>query len=409
MTGSPGDAHGGNNGGLETGALSGIRVIEMGQLIAGPFCGQLMADLGAEVIKVELPGRGDPMREWGRGLPIWWSVISRNKKCVTLDVRHATGKRLVESLIEKSDVVLENFRPGTMEKWGLGYDALRRLNPRIVMVRVSGYGQDGPYSERAGYGGIGEAMGGLRYVCGDPATPPSRVGISIGDTLAAMFACIGCLAALQSRERTGRGQCVDSAIYEAVLGVMESTIPEYTEGGAIRERTGSILPGLAPSNVYPTSDGRMILIGANQDTVFERLCEAMEQPQLKRDPRYATHNSRAQNQVELDALISDWSSRFAEASLLARLSEFGVPSGRMYRAPDMLTDPHFAARNSIIKVAHAHYQNLMMQNVFPRLSDTPGQVRWPGPELGQHNEDVFGELLGLDTERLSALRDENVI
>ena len=307
------------------GALEGVRVLELGQLIAGPFCGQLLADLGAEVIKIELPGHGDPMREWGKGEPVWWPVIARNKKCITLDVRTEQGRAIIADLVEKADIVLENFRPGTMEKWGLGYADLARINKGIIMVRVSGYGQHGPYSERAGYGGIGEAMGGLRYIVGDPSTPPSRVGISIGDTLAAMFAAIGALSALQSRNRTGQGQVVDSAIFEAVLGVMESTVPEYDQLGTIRERTGSILAKIAPSNVYPTADGDMIIMGANQDTVFARLCEAMQQSELAQDERYSTHTARGENQAELDNLISAWSEQFAADDLLARLEEHAVP------------------------------------------------------------------------------------
>ena len=302
-----------------SGALEGVRVLELGQLIAGPFCGQLLADLGAEVIKIELPGRGDPMREWGKGEPVWWPVIARNKKCITLDVRSEQGKTIMEELVKKADIVLENFRPGTMEKWGLGYADLARINKGIVMVRVSGYGQEGPYSARAGYGGIGEAMGGLRYIVGDPSTPPSRVGISIGDTLAAMFAAIGALSALQSRNRTGQGQVVDSAIFEAVLGVMESTVPEYDQLGTIRERTGSILAKIAPSNVYPTADNDMIIMGANQDTVFARLCEAMRQPGLAQDEKYSTHTARGENQAELDDLISAWTGQFAADELLALL------------------------------------------------------------------------------------------
>ena len=392
-----------------TGPLQGIRVIELGQLIAGPFCGQLLADLGAEVIKVELPGKGDPMRDWGRKLPVWWSIIARNKKCITLDVRTDKGKAIVRELAAKSDIVLENFRPGTMEKWGLGYEALAEIHPGIIMVRVSGYGQDGPYSSRAGYGGIGEAMGGLRYVVGDPATPPSRVGISIGDSLAAMFACIGALAALHQREVSGVGQIVDSAIYEAVLGVMESTVPEFTVGNFIRERTGSILPGLAPSNVYPTKDDQMILIGANQDTVFKRLCEAMERNDLMDDERYGTHHARGRNQKELDDLISQWTKKFETDELLSLLEENGVPAGKIYRAPDMLADPHYRARNTIIEVEHPEYQNLKMQNVFPRFSATPGRVNWPGPAVGQHNEEIYKELLKYDEEKIERLKQEGVI
>ena len=391
------------------GPLAGVRVIEMGQLIAGPFCGQLLADLGAEVIKIELPGRGDPMRDWGRKLPVWWSIIARNKKCITLDVRTPRGAEVFRELAARTDVVLENFRPGTMEKWGLGYDELAALNPGIVMTRVSGYGQDGPYASRAGYGGIGEAMGGLRYIVGDPARPPSRVGISIGDSLAALFACIGTLAALHSREHTGRGQVVDSAIFEAVLGVMESTVPEYTVGGFIRERTGSFLPGLAPSNVYPTADDQMILIGANQDSVFKRLCAAMGREELAEDERYRTHHARGAHQRELDELIAGWTRGLGTDALLGLLEEHGVPAGRMYRAPDMLEDPHYRAREAIIEVEHREYRNLKMQNVFPRFSKTPGKVRWAGPETGQHNDEVYGGLLGYPGEKLEDLREEGII
>ncbi len=392
-----------------SGALEGVRVLELGQLIAGPFCGQLLADLGAEVIKIELPGRGDPMREWGKGEPVWWPVIARNKKCITLDVRSGQGKTIMEELVEKADIVLENFRPGTMEKWGLGYADLARINKGIVMVRVSGYGQEGPYSARAGYGGIGEAMGGLRYIVGDPSTPPSRVGISIGDTLAAMFAAIGALSALQSRNRTGQGQVVDSAIFEAVLGVMESTVPEYDQLGTIRERTGSILAKIAPSNVYPTADNDMIIMGANQDTVFARLCEAMQQPGLAQDERYSTHTARGENQAELDDLISAWTGQFAADELLALLEEHAVPGGRIYRAPEMLKDEHFIARESIVDVEHPKYDKLKMQNVFPRLSATPGKIKWTGPALGQHNQDIYQGLLGYDTADLERFRREGVI
>ncbi len=392
-----------------SGALEGVRVLELGQLIAGPFCGQVLADMGAEVIKIELPGRGDPMRDWGKGEPVWWPVIARNKKCITLDVRSEQGKAMLGELVEKADIVLENFRPGTMEKWGLGYADLVRLNQGIIMVRVSGYGQSGPYSSRAGYGGIGEAMGGLRYIVGDPATPPSRVGISIGDTLAAMFAAIGALSALQSRQRTGQGQVVDSAIYEAVLGVMESTVPEYDQLGTIRERTGSILAKIAPSNVYPTSDDDMIIMGANQDTVFARLCEAMQQPELAKDERFSTHVARGENQALLDDMISAWSKGFTADDLLALLEQHAVPAGRIYRAPDMLKDEHFIARESIVEVEHPKYENLKMQNVFPRLSATPGSVKWTGPALGEHNGEIYRELLGYSDSDLERLNKDGII
>ncbi len=391
------------------GALAGVRVLELGQLIAAPFCGQLLADLGAEVIKIELPGRGDPMRDWGKGAPLWWPVIGRNKKCITLDVRTEQGRAIAGDLVEKTDILLENFRPGTMEKWGLGYADLVQLNAGLIMVRVSGYGQSGPYAARAGYGGIGEAMGGLRYVSGDPAVPPSRVGISIGDSLAALFAAVGALAALQSRERTGQGQVVDSAIYEAVLGVMESTVSEYAQDGITRERTGTILEKVAPSNVYPTADGDMIVMGANQDSVFARLCAAMERPELATDAKYRSHGARGENQSELDEIIRAWSVRYDADSLLALLERYAVPAGRIYRATDMLKDEHFTARETIVDVAHPHYDRLKMQNVFPRLSATPGGIKWPGPELGQHNQEIYQELLGYSPAEMQRLAAEKVI
>ena len=391
------------------GALEGIRVLELGQLIAGPFCGQLLADLGAEVIKIELPGRGDPMREWGKGEPLWWPVVARNKKCITLDVRKERGQAIISELVGKADIVLENFRPGTMEKWGLGYADLAALNKGLIMVRVSGYGQHGPYSERAGYGGIGEAMGGLRYIVGDPSTPPSRVGISIGDSLAAMFATIGALSALQSRNRTGVGQVVDSAIFEAVLGVMESTVSEYDQLGTIRERTGSILAKIAPSNVYPTADDDMIIMGANQDTVFARLCDAMQRPELATDEKFRGHIVRGENQAELDGIISAWTEQFEAAELLALLEQNAVPAGRIYRAPEMLADEHFIARETIVDVEHPKYDKLKMQNVFPRLSATPGRIKWTGPALGQHNEEVYRELLGYDDADLERLEQDGII
>lgn len=391
------------------GALEGVRVIELGQLIAGPFCGQLLADLGADVIKIELPGRGDPMRDWGKGEPLWWPIVARNKKCITLDVRKEEGKAIISELVGKADIVLENFRPGTMEKWGLGYADLAAINKGIIVVRVSGYGQDGPYSARAGYGGIGEAMGGLRYIVGDPSTPPCRTGLSIGDSLAAMFATIGALSALQSRNRTGQGQVVDSAIFEAVLGVMESTVSEYDQLGTIRERTGAILEKVAPSNVYPTADNDMIIMGANQDTVFTRLCDAMQRPDLTTDGKFSGHVARGENQAELDGIITAWTRNFEAGELLALLERHAVPAGRIYRAPDMLADEHFIARESIVEVQHPKYDNLKMQNVFPRLSATPGSIKWAGPALGQHNEEVYRELLGYDTADLERLKQDGII
>jgi formyl-CoA transferase len=393
---------------MAQGALHGLRLIETGQLIAGPFCGQLMADHGAEVIKVEQPGEGDPMRVWGRMKPVWFPVIGRNKKSVTLNLRDPRGQSLLKELATKSDFLLENFRPGTLEKWKLGYDVLSALNPGLIFIRVSGYGQTGPYASRAGYGSIGEAMGGMRYLAGDPATPPSRIGLSIGDSLAATYACLGALMALEHRRKTGKGQIVDSAIYEAVLAMMESTVPEYTEAGFIRERTGSILPKVAPSNVYPTLDGE-ILIGANQDSVWSRMAEAMGRPELGSDPRYASHHARGEHQAELDDLISDWTRGFSSHDLLALMEAHGVPAGKIFKAPDMLEDPHYKAREALVQVPHAEFENLWMQNVAPKLSATPGKIEWAGPSLGQHNVEVYRDLLGLSDEDRATLARDGII
>jgi formyl-CoA transferase len=396
-----------------TGPLSDLRLIEMGTLLAGPFCGQLMGDFGAEVIKLEPPGKGDPMREWGQekqhGMSLWWPVIARNKKSVTLNLREAEGQEIARELISKADFLLENFRPGTMERWNLSYEELKKINPGLIMIRVSGFGQTGPYSKRAGFGAVGESMGGLRYVCGDPSTPPSRMGISIGDSLAATFACIGGLTALHHRERTGEGQVVDSAIYEAVLNMMESLITEYDQADYIRERQGSILPNVAPSNVYPTRDNNMILIAANQDTVFKRLTEAMDRPDLAENEKYRTHSARGACQGELDEIISEWTRTIDAAQLEDMMSEYGIPSGKIYRAPEMLEDAHFKAREAIIKTQHPKFGELLMQNVAPKLSVTPGSIRLPGPELGQHNDEIYRNVLNYDDDRLAALAAAGII
>lgn len=402
-----------NGKSFRNGPLADLRVLELGTLLAGPFCGQLLGDMGAEVIKIEPPGQGDPMRVWGRekahGKSLWWPVVARNKKAITLDLRRAAGQEVLRELVSKADFVLENFRPGTMEKWGCGYRDLAAINPKIIMIRVSGYGQTGPYAHHAGFGAIGEAMGGLRYVVGDPGTPPSRVGISIGDSLAATFACLGALSALHYREVTGRGQVVDSAIYESVLHMMESLITEYDLTGYIRERTGAILPNIAPSNVYPVKDGQMVLIAANQDTVFARLATAMGRPELVQDPRYATHVARGAHQQELDELVAAWTRTRSRDEVLELMSTHGVPAGLIYRAPEMLDDPHFKARDAIVSVPHPDFGTLRMQNVVPKLSETPGAVRTPSPGLGEHNEDVYCGLMGMSRERFAALEAEGVI
>jgi formyl-CoA transferase len=380
-------------------ALDGVRVVELGTLIAGPFCGQLLGDLGADVVKIEDPRGGDPMRRWGRAdrgtTGLWWPTIARNKRSVTLDLRDPSGQDVARRLLGGADVVVENFRPGTLERWGLGYDSVARENPSVVFVRVSGFGQSGPYAERAGFGSIGEAMGGLRYVTGDPEHRPSRTGISLGDSLAAVFGTIGALAALHERERSGRGQVVDVALYESVLAVMESLLPDYTLADHVRERSGATLPGAAPSNVYPTRDGDWLVIGANADGVFRRLVDALELAVPVADARFATHEARGTNAAELDALIERRTAVLDAEDALDRLHRHGVPAGRMYRAPDMLTDPHFAARDAVLRVAHATLGEYPMQGVFPRLSRTPGAVRSLGPALGEHNRAVLVDELGL--------------
>jgi formyl-CoA transferase len=395
------------------GPLDGLTVIEMGTLIAGPFCGQILGDFGATVIKIEDPKAGDPMRQWGRSLPKghspWWPVIGRNKRSVTLDLRTAEGQDIARRLIGGADVLVENFRPGALENWGLGYERLSADNPGLVMARVSGFGQTGPYSSRAGYALIGEAMGGLRYITGEPDRAPARAGISVGDSLAGLHAALGTMMALHARHRSGKGQIVDAAIYESVLSVMENLITEYGLTGYVRERSGSVLPGIAPSNAYPTKDGALVVIGANQDTLFRRLCDAMGRPELAQDPRYAGHAARGEHQAELDALIGAWTATLDAEALLALMETSGVAAGRVYRAPDMLDDPQFAAREAIVEVPHPVFGAVKMQNAFPRLTGTPGSVRWPGPALGEHTDAVLTERLGMSSEEISRLREGGVI
>ena len=392
------------------GPLKDIRVIELGQLIAGPFCGQLMADMGADVIKVEPPGTGDPMRKWGRGdYPLWWSVCARNKKCVTANLREPEGQEIAKKLISNADMVLENFRPGTLEKWGMDYETLSNNNPGLIMIRVSGYGQTGPYSKRAGYASVGEAIGGMRYLCGEPDRKPSRAGLSLGDSLAATYACMGALAALHHREKTGEGQIIDASIYESVLTVMEATIPEYTVSNYIRKRSGSILPSIAPSNIYNCKNGS-IVIGANQDTVFRRLCQAMDQPELAEDKRFSDHVSRGENQNTLDGLIDEWCSTRDVDDVEGIMHDFSIPSGKVYRTPEMLDDPHFIEREAIVDVPNEKWPDLKMQNVFPKMSKSQGRVRWTGvEELGAHNEEVYGSLLNLTKDEMQQLKDKSII
>ncbi|HRI94046.1 MAG TPA: CoA transferase [Nocardioides sp.] len=375
--------------------LSGVRVLELGQLIAGPFCGQLLADFGADVVKIEDPNRSDPMRQWGvieQGKSLSWNVIARGKRCVCADLRTVEGREFVLRLAAQSDVVVENFRPGTMERFGLAHEDLERVRPGIILTRVSGFGQDGPYAHRPGYGSIGEAMGGLRHLIGEPDRPPSRMGVSIGDLLTGMHAALGTLLALRVRDRTGQGQIVDASIFESVLALTESLVSEYAVAGVTRTRSGAVLPGVAPSNVYTTSDGQELLIAANQDTVFRRLADAMGRPDLGDSAEYGTHVERGHRQAELDRLINEWAGKHTASTLLALLDEHAIPVGRVYVASDMLTDPQFRARRSIVEVKDDILGAVPMQGVAPRLSRTPGSVRWGGPQLGEHDAEVRAEL-----------------
>lgn len=372
-----------------SGPLSGIKVVEICEEM-GEWAGKLLADMGAEVVKIEPPERGDPMRAWGQGdKPTGWRIIARNKYSVAADLKTKEGQDLARKLILKADILIENFRPGTLERWALDPEKLLEQNAGLIVVRISGYGQYGPYSSRAGFGGIAEAMGGWRKIVGEPDRVPARMGLSIGDTLAASYGCVGALAALHERKSSGKGQVVDVALYESVLQVMESLIPEWTVNGHKRERTGSKIPGVAPSNVYRCRDGDF-MIGANQDSVYARLCEAMGRPELATDERFADHLARARNQDELDAIIEEWTKGFSIEELDQIMIEYGVPAGRIYDAEDMLSDPHFAAREAIIEVDDPEFGQILMQNAFPKLSRTPSGVRRSAPmEIGQDAKEVM--------------------
>lgn len=397
---------------LTNGPLTGVRVLELGNFIAGPFAGQLLGDYGADVIKVESPGEGDPMRHWGvtrDGDSLWWPTIARNKRSVTLDLRHERGRQVAAQLAVRCDVVLENFRPGVLERWGLDYPTLSASNPRLVMTHVSGFGQTGPLAGQAGFGSVGEAMGGIRYTTGSPDRPPSRAGISLGDALASVFAVIGTLSALLAARETGVGQEVDIAIYEAVAALMESTMADYELGGVVRTRSGSVLKGVSPSNAYPTADGAEVVIAANADNVFVRLCTAMGEPGLAADPRFATHNARGEHMDEIDRIVGAWSASYVCDELLARLDEHGVPAGRIFTAPDMLRDPQYLARDMVRRVTSTQGWEVPMTGIVPRFTATPGSIRHPGAALGAHTDEVLRELLGLDDQQIDALRAEDVI
>ena len=376
--------------------LQGIKVVELGTLIAGPFCARLLAEFGAEVIKIEPPGSGDPLRKWRKlhgGTSLWWYAQARNKKSVTLDLKHPEAQEIVRKLVERADIVVENFRPGAMEKWGLGWEQLSRLNPGLIMVRLSGFGQTGPYRDRPGFGAIGESMGGMRYVTGYPDRPPVRVGVSIGDSIAALHGVIGALMALHHRNvNGGRGQCVDVALYEAVFNMMESVLPEYDMFGFVRERSGASLPGIVPSNTYVTRDDKHVVIGANADPIFKRMMNAIGRPDLANDPALAHNDGRVARTDEIEKVIGDWVAARDLEHVLRVLEQADVPGSRIYDIADIARDPQYAVREMIQQFTLADGKKLKLPGIVPKLSETPGGTKWIGPALGEHTAEVLGGL-----------------
>ena len=396
------------------GPLAGIRVIECGVLLAGPFCARLLADFGAEVIKVEAPGKGDPMRTVGQSLvdgkSLWWPGIARNKKCISLNLRDPEGQEMLRRLIMQSDVLVENFRPGVFEEWGLGYETLRASNPGLVFARVSGYGQTGPYREKPGFAAVAEAFGGLRHLVGFPDRPPCRVGISLGDSLAGMFAALGVLMALYNRDvHGGTGQIIDTALYEAVFAVLEATLTEYDRTGYERTRTGTLLPGFAPSNLYPCKNGQWIVIAANTDGLFKRLCTLMEREDLLTDERFAMQVVRAENREEIDAIVSDWTAGYELSDLLPRVEAATIPAGPVFGIADIVDDPHFRARDMLLSLHDRVLGELKVPGIVPKLSATPGAARWLGPDIGAHNQEVYTELLNASPAELGDWSARGVI
>jgi succinyl-CoA---D-citramalate CoA-transferase len=379
------------------GPLAGVRVLELGSLIAGPFCGRILADFGAEVLKIEPPGMGDPLRTWSLVTEhgsLWAMTQSRNKKSVSVDLRTPEGREIIRKLASQSHVLIENFRPGRMEEWGLGFEDLATENPALVMVRVSGFGQTGPYSHRPGFGNVAESMGGIRYITGWPDRPPLRVGLSIGDSIAALYAVIGTMMALRVAEQTGTGQVVDVALSESVFSMLESIVPEFGYDGRVRERTGNLLGGAAPTNMYPTSDERWVAIGANGDGIFKRFTAAIGQPGLAEDPRFSTNQARRANVAELDALIAEWTSSRTLDKAMAVLDAADVPAGPVYSVKDIADDPQYQSREMLVNVPDpGRLGSILMPGIMPRLSATPGAIRWPGRDLGADTDEVLRRLL----------------
>jgi crotonobetainyl-CoA:carnitine CoA-transferase CaiB-like acyl-CoA transferase len=394
--------------------LDGIRVLEVGQLLAGPFTGCILAYYGAEVIKVEPPGSGDPLREWRvldeDGTSFWWRSLARNKKCVTADLRHEEGRDLVRRLAAHCDVIVENFRPGVMEKWGLGPADLWIDNPGLVYARISGYGQDGPWASKPGFASVCEGVGGLRYINGLPGEPPMRPNLSLGDTLAGLHTALGIVMACLHRERSteGRGQVIDTALYEAVFNLLEGVVPEYDGAGVVREPSGSTITGIVPTNTYRCADGKFIIIGANGDSIFKRLCEKMGRDDMAADPRLAHNAGRVEHEAEIDEAIAAWTGSLDSQAALALLEEARVPSGPIYSVADMISNEHFIARG-LFEQVDVNGQSLKIPALVPRLSATPGRTDWPGPDVGAFNDEVYGGLLGLSAEELARLRAQGVL
>lgn len=394
------------------GPLSDVKVIELGQLIAGPFCTRILAEFGAQVIKIEAPDGGDPLRQWRKlhkGTSLWWYLQSRNKKSVSVNLKSEEGQEIVRRLIGEADILVENFRPGTLEKWGLGWEQLSLRNPGLVMVRLSGYGQDGPYAQRAGFGAIGEAMGGIRYVTGFPDRPPVRAGISLGDSIAALYGAIGAMMALRHREvNDGRGQVVDVALYESVFSLMESLLPEFDVAGFVRERSGASLPGIVPSNTYTTRDGKYVVIGANGDSIFKRMMEAIGRPDLAQDPSLDKNDGRVARTEELDNVIAGWCAANDFEDVLRVLSDAQVPSGKIYDIADITRDLQYLSRGMIEEARLPDGTPMKVPGIVPKLAATPGRTNWLGPALGEHTDEVLGAL-GYDAGQIDALRARKVI
>ncbi|MES2944820.1 MAG: CaiB/BaiF CoA-transferase family protein [Pseudomonadota bacterium] len=394
-----------------TGPLAGLKVLELGQLIAGPFAAKTLADFGAEVIKIETPGAGDPLRKWRLlkdGTSVWWQVQSRNKRSVALDLKQPEAQDIVRKLALDADVLIENFRPGAMEGWGLGPDELLKLNPRLIMLRISGYGQTGPYRDRPGFGVVAEAMSGLRHLTAEPGRVPVRVGVSIGDTLAALHGVIGILLALQHRHTSGMGQVIDVALYEAVFNCMESLLPEYSAFGAVRGPAGSALPGIAPSNAYLCSDGGYALIAGNGDSIFKRLMKVISRDELAADPALADNAGRVARVAEIDTAIGEWAATRTVDEVMAALDKAAVPAGRIYTVSDIAADPHYQARGMLTSVQMDDGSTLAVPGIVPKLSATPGQHRRNAPTLGQDTDAVLHEL-GLTPEQIQGLKDKGII